>query len=434
MVMLTAVIAVLLFAATITLVIRKPRGLGIGWTASGGALLALLLGVVSLEDVREVTGMVWNATFTLIAIVIYSMLLDRIGFFEWCAIHVIRLARGNGKLLFLYTGVLGAAVSCFFANDGAVLILTPIVLAQMRALRLPEAMILPFVMACGFIADTTSIPLVISNLVNIISADYFGIGFAEYASVMLLPNLLALAASLGMLYLFYRKDIPSSYDLASLPKPREAVQHMGLFRLSWFLLGTLLAGFFLSETLGIPVSFIAGAASFLFVAAASMTKDISPACILKDAPWSVVIFSIGMYVVVYGLRNAGLTELLGSLVDLAARQGVWAAALGMGFLSAILSSVMNNLPSVMIGALAIDGTGASGAVREALVYANVIGCDLGPKMTPIGSLATLLWLHVLAQKDVRITWGYYFRTGVLLTLPTLFITLLGLWASLYLLR
>ncbi|WP_438445929.1 arsenic transporter [Gorillibacterium sp. sgz5001074] len=430
--MLTVITALALFAVTITLVIWQPKGLGIGWTAAGGALLALAAGAVTLEDVREVTSIVWNATFTLIAIVIYSMILDRVGFFEWCALHVIRLAGGNGVRLFLYTSLLGAGVSFFFANDGAVLILTPIILAQMRALRLPDAMILPFVMAGGFISDTTSIPLVISNLVNIISADYFGIGFARYASVMLLPNLFSLAASLAVLYLFYRKDIPAAYDLSALKKPEEAVRHMGMFRLSWYLLAVLLAGFFLSEPTGIPVSFIAGTAALLFVAAAAWTKSVSPKETLKEAPWSVVIFSIGMYVVVYGLRNAGLTELLGGLVEAAAKQGLWAAAAGMGFLSAGLSSVMNNLPSVMIGALAIDETSATGLLRETLAYANVIGCDLGPKMTPIGSLATLLWLHVLAKKDIRIGWGYYFRTGVVLTLPTLFFTLLGLWVSLLL--
>lgn len=432
--MLTAVLSLILFTVTITLVIWQPRGLGIGWTASGGAVLALALGVVTYRDVIEVTGIVWNATFTLIAIVIYSLLLDRIGFFEWCALHVIRLAGGNGLLLFLFTGLLGSGVSFLFANDGAVLILTPIILAQMRALRLPDAMIVPFVMAGGFISDTTSIPLVISNLVNIISADFFGIGFARYASVMLLPNAFSLLASMGMLYLVYRKEIPLSYDLAVLRKPSEAIKHMGLFRLSWLLLAILLAGFFLSGQIGIPVSFVAGAAALLFVTAAALSRSVSPVQTLKEAPWSVVIFSIGMYVVVYGLRNAGLTQHLGTLVDRMAAEGIWAASIGMGFLSALLSSVMNNLPSVMIGALAIHGTSAAGAIQEALAYANVIGCDLGPKMTPIGSLATLLWLHVLAKKGIRIGWGYYFRTGVLLTVPTLFITLAGLWVSLTLLH
>ena len=133
-----------------------------------------------------------------------------------------------------------------------------------------------------------------------------------------------------------------------------------------------------------------------------------------------------MYLVVYGLRNAGLTNYLTELLNACAHYGVWGAALGTGFITAILSSIMNNMPTVLVGALAIDATSTSGVVREAMVYANVIGADLGPKITPIGSLATLLWLHVLDAKNIHIAWGYYFRVGIVLTLPILFVTLCAL--------
>ncbi|MEG3180808.1 arsenic transporter [Sphingomonas sp. LT1P40] len=418
--------ALAIFAVTIALVIWQPRGLGIGWSALGGAAVALLVGVVSLADVPVVWGIVWNATATFVAIIIVSLLLDEAGFFEWAALHVARWGGGNGRTLFVLIVLLGAAVSALFANDGAALILTPIVIAMLRALGYGDRATLAFVMAAGFIADTASLPLIVSNLVNIVSADFFSIGFADYASVMVPVDLASIAATLGVLLLFFRRDIPARYDVAQLRAPVDAIRDAATFKAGWIVLAALLAGFFLLEPLGVPVSAVAAAGAALLLVIAARGHVIETRKVMRGAPWQVVIFSLGMYLVVYGLRNAGLTDHLAILLDASAQGGIWGAAFGTGVIAALLSSVMNNMPTVLVGALSIEATQASGAVREAMIYANVIGCDLGPKITPIGSLATLLWLHVLGQKGIRIGWGYYFRVGVTLTVPVLLVTLAAL--------
>lgn len=417
-------LAISVFLITLIFVIWQPKGLQIGTTAIIGAIAALFLGVVSLDDVWIVTDIVWDATLAFIGIILLSMVLDEIGFFEWAALKMVRLSRGNGHLMFVYVLVLGAVVAALFANDGAALILTPILLAKMKHLEMKPLAVFAFLMAGGFIGDSASNPLVISNLTNIVTAGYFDIGFWEYAKNMFLPNLLAIIASLVVLWLYFRKDIPTHINVKHLATPESVIKNHTMFRLSWWFLGLLMIGYFIGDYFNLPVSLFALGGALLFLAIANHYKATKPIMTIKAAPWQVVWFSIGLYVVVYGLKNAGLTEIIASWITELSTQGTTEAVIGTGFLSAIMSSVMNNMPTIMIMDIAIDHVGYVG--NEALVYANILGSNLGPKMTPIGSLATLLWLHVLSQKGVKIGWGEYMKVGLVITPPVLLTALLGL--------
>jgi len=415
------ILASAIFIITLIFVIWQPRDLQIGTTAVTGAIVALVVGVVSFSDVLIVTNIVWDATLSFIGIIILSMVLDEIGFFEWCALKMAKFSNGNGMKMFVYSILLGAFVSALFANDGAALILTPILLAKMRILKLNMKSIVAFLLAGGFISDSASLPLVFSNLTNIVTANYFNIGFGEYIANMIVPYIVSVLASIAFLWLLLRKDIPKKVDISLLKEPETAIKDMRLFKLSWVFLAVLLAGYFVGDAYDLPVAVFALGGGVLFLVIATLFKSVEPVHIIKEAPWQVVWFSIGLYIVVYGLKNAGLTDYLTLILQDLSTRGDTVAIIGTGFLSAFLSAIMNNMPTVMIMDIALQDI-----PNQALAYANIIGCNLGPKMTPFGSLATLLWLHVLAKKGVNISFAQYSKFGLIITPPVLLIVLLAL--------
>ncbi|MCT7577959.1 arsenic transporter [Aliarcobacter butzleri] len=413
-------IPVCIFLVTLFLIITQPKGLQIGTTAILGAIVALILGVVSINDVLDVTNIVWDATLAFIGIIILSLVLDEIGFFEWCALKMAKFSKGSGIRMFIYSILLGSFVSALFANDGAALILTPILLAKMRVLQLSTKTIIAFLLAGGFISDSASLPFVFSNLTNIVTANYFNIGFVDYFLNMIVPFIVSVIASIVFLWLILRKDIPKKVDVRLLKEPKSVIKNMNLFYFSWFFLAFLLSAYALGDIYKLPISFFALGGALVLLIIASLTKSVNAKNIIKEAPWQIVWFSIGLYIVVYGLKNAGLTEYLTTILNYLVLQGDTIAIISTGFISAILSAVMNNLPTIMIMDIALKDI-----PNEALAYANIIGCNLGPKMTPFGSLATLLWLHVLAKKGIKISFWEYSKFGLIITPPVLLLVLLA---------
>ncbi|HWI52390.1 MAG TPA: arsenic transporter [Symbiobacteriaceae bacterium] len=425
-----AVAAPAIFAFTLYLVLARPKNLDTGLAALIGAMLALFAGVITLADVRTVAGIVWDATFALIAIVVISVVLDQAGLFRWAALQMARRAGGDGRSIFLAVILLGAVVSTLFTNDATVLILTPIVYEMLAALGFDHRMMLPYMMACGFVADSMSIPLAVSNLTNMITARYFSLDFGRFALLMLIPTVACLGATVLVLRWYFRREIPARYDLAVLQDPAAAIRDPFLFRVGLGVLGAMVIAFFINSTLmRMPVSFVIATGALVLLIASMKNRVVKPLAVVRQAPWHVVIFALGMYLVVYGLGNAGLTGWSAALLDRLLAMGPAAAVIGTGVLVALFSSLMNNLPGVMLGCLALAAAGATGAVHDGMVLANVIGSDIGPKLTPIGSLATLIWLHSLQLRGMKITWQYYLKVGLIITPPVLLAALGALWAS-----
>lgn len=431
--------AIGLFVGTLLLILWRPKGLGIGYIAMLGGAVGLLTGIISFGNLWVVWQLVWNPTLTFLSLVTTVMLLERAGFFRWGALHVARFGRGSSIRLFPLVVLLGACISAFFANDGAALMLTPIVLSILLALGWEPKGALAFVLATGFVADATSLPLITSNLTNILSAQYFSIPYDRYALVMVPVDVVALGATLLCLQIYFRRDLNRRYRIQDLPAPKLAIQDKRLFRLAFPVLTATLLAYFLTGADHVPISAITGAGALVLMVASVWPLPNHRAWrwhqlrgVIREAPWQVILFSIGMYVVVFGLRNAGLLDLISESLLWLSHGGIFAVTLGLGSLSALLSAILNNLPAILMVSIGIhDASLTSPTLHEAAVYANIVGCDLGPKMTPIGSLATLLWLHSLASKGERISWRTYLRFGLIVTPPVLIVTLLGLAAWLF---
>lgn len=425
--------AIAIFLLTLTLVIWQPRGLGIGFSAIAGATLALVTGVVRWQDLLSIWALVGGATLTLVALLIISLILDAAGFFQWLALILARLGMGSGRLLFCLVILLGALLTAFLTNDGTALIWTPTILEMLLCLGFNRRATLAFVFATGFIADATSSPLAVSNLVNMISTDYFQIGFWRYALVMIPVNFVAIAVSLGVMWFYFDRDIPKDYSLQDLPLPVTAICDSLVCRWSLPILGLLLIGYLVASWLAIPVFVIAGFCALMMLALAGRwfaprpTSVIDLRQILQAAPWQVILFSLGMYLVVLGLHHDGITSLLTELLVKLSGWGVTIAAIGTGGFAMLLAGVFNNLPTVLVNTLAMpDASQINPVVREVMVYATILGCNIGAKITPIGSLSTLLWFGILADKGFYISWVEYVRLAFLLTLSVLLASLLAL--------
>ncbi|AKA48563.1 arsenical pump membrane protein [uncultured archaeon] len=414
-----------IFALTLFLVIKRPYGIGIGYSALLGAGITLALGITTFRDVEIVWGIVWNATFTLVAIIIASLIFDEAGFFEYLAVKFVRFSKGSGRRLFVFIILLGALISAFFANDGTALVLTPIVYSILVRIGAKKEGILPFIMATGFIADAASMPFVVSNLVNIVTASYFSISFLEYSIVMLIPDLVAILSSIAFLWIFYRKSIITEYD-HEVTFSREEIRDPLVFRIAAPFIIILVTVYALGGAIGIPVALISVPAVAILTIISIMSRKIDVKSAIMNAPWQIVLFSLGMYIIVFGMGREGVTVVLANVVSHLQNLPGPLSVLSSGLFFALVAALMNNMPSVMIINLSLSHLSAS----SMMIYTNVIANDIGPKFTVIGSLATLLWIHSLEKKKVaRVSGLYYTKVGLAVGLPVLSLTLISLWLT-----
>ncbi len=436
-----AVAAIAVFAVTLFLMIKHPWGLRLGYAAGIGAVASLLLGTVSLGQAAQSFLDIWDAALAFLGIIALSVTLDAMGFFRWAALRVVKLARGSGLRLYFYIALLTAAVSILFANDSAVLILTPIVLEIVTCLGINKRSKLAYLFTAGLIADTAAMPLITSNPINILSADYFNYSFIDHLIFMGPIAIATLLGSLLLIYLFFRKQIPKTFDVQaadSLIKGKPAISP-SLLKITLVTLVAIDIGYVLTSLGRFPVSLVISGGAIFLVAVYGVTLKRNSSVngenkgligLARDINWDIVLFMLSIFIVVQGLETAGVTNLLASaLVEtskLPSALGVFAPSMVV----TVGASFMNNWPMTILGLLSIHQAAVTGPTLTNLVFSNIIGNNLGPHFFPLGSLAILMWLQIMRRKGVTISLKEYLKVGATLSIAQVAIASIVLWVEL----
>jgi arsenical pump membrane protein len=407
--LLTSVIGVLTLAGIMT----RPFRWNEAQIAMGGAAALLLLGLIRPGDAALTLLRDWNTFLFFLGMMTLSALAETAGLFDWLAVQAARLAGRSAARLFLNVFLLGMLITMIFSNDATALILTPIVYVLATRLRLP---VLPFLFACTFIADTASFLLPISNPINIIVMSRFPLSLPAFLRLLLLPSLVVIALNLGVFYLLYRRQLRGSFDLGHLPTLAQAVPHRGYFRYTLGVLALVAPAYVLASAYQFPLSVVSVAGGALLLAGALAWKRTTWLAAGKGISWSIFGFIAGMFVVVRAIEDTGLTASLGGLLLHLSGGTSFGAVLTGTVASALGTNLINNVPMAVVLNSAL-GTiqHAAPAIRNGFVAATIFGCDLGPNLTTVGSLATILWLLILRQRDVDVSGLDYFKVGILVT-------------------
>ncbi|EAI4019634.1 arsenic transporter [Campylobacter coli] len=419
-------LAFFIFLSTLVLLFWRPWNLPIWVFSSLGAFFVFIFQLVDFKDACFVFSLVWDSSLTLVGLIILSFSLEALGFFDFIASKILYFSREKNqekiyistKKMMLFLLIFVFFLSAFFANDGAILIITPIVLALFSTLKnyKESAILSAFLLSVSFLCDASSNALIISNLTNIITANYFNLDFLEFAKTMFLPNLFVLLSTIIMVFLIFAKILPKGLEINILSNDCISVK---LFIFCVIYLIFFVSSFFIGEIYNLNASFFAVSGALLFWFFVCFLKKREALKIIKNVPWGIFAFSFGLYMVVFSLHKVGISDILIFIYDILAQNAI-TAIFGTGFISAFLSSVFNNLPMALIGDLALKN------FPQSMVYAHLLGVNIGPKLTPIGSLATLLWLGLLAKKGIEISFWKYCKFGFLITLPVLTCSLFAL--------
>ncbi len=393
---------------TILLILVRPFGWREAWWAVLGALTLILLHSISPHAALQAVAKGLDVYLFLAGMMIMSELARREGVFDWLARHAVKTANGSNSRLFTLIYAVGTIVTILLSNDATAVVLTPAVLAAVRAARAEPV---PYLFICAFIANAASFVLPISNPANLVVYHGQMPALATWLLTFLVPSLVAIVATFVVLRLLSHRLLSNALE-RSLPIPvLQPAARLTLWGIALLAIALLTASA-LNIDLGWPAC-VCGLLVMLLVALRDKEVILDVA---KEVSWSVLPLVAGLFVVVESLGNTGILAWSERMFHQFSSQ-----PLTIAFAIAFASNLMNNLPVGLLGGAAIQASRLAGPARDAVL----IGVDLGPNLSASGSLATILWLMAIRREGLEIGFWRFFRWGVLVMPPAL---ALSIWA------
>jgi arsenical pump membrane protein len=435
---------VFVFIAAMLVIFWRPRGLNEAWPAAIGAIIIMLIGSVSRNDLLDIIEKIGGASITIIATIVMAVILESFGFFHWAAARLTSLSKGSGYRLYWNIQLLCFLMTLLFNNDGSILITTPLLIILLRNLRLKPHQMIPYLLSGALIATASSAPIGVSNIVNLIALKIVDMTLYMHTAMMFVPATLGLLFMSWLMFIVVKKKLPEKLPAAkdeidevffttkfhplkktlSVETKKKRTKLMLKVLLFVFVMRCLL---FVASYFAIPIEAVAVAGSVALLIWRWHHLGTSPADILKKTPWHILVFAFSMYVIIYGLHNAGLTQLLVNLCEPIVNQGLLQASFIMGGLVSILSNIFNNHPALMIGTITLSEMGLDPITLKTIYLANIIGSDIGSLLLPIGTLASLIWMHILRAHKIKVKWKDYLTVSILVIPLTTIVTLFFLY-------
>ncbi len=401
------IFGLVIVVATLAAIVIRPRGISEAWVALAGAALLVVGGFLPWGDVPKVLLGQANVFGFFLGLMAIAALADQAGVFQLLATLAARWARGSAFRLYLGIFALGTLTTLFLSNDATALILTPIVYALVTRLRLA---VLPFMFACTFIADTASFLLPVSNPTNILVLDAFGGGLLTFLHYLFLPALACVAINVGLFVALFHRQLRGHYTVPTMEK---GVGDERFLRYALISLGGIAVGYLLASALQWPLAFIALGGSAVLLVGALRYHQFSWQRLRSEISWSLFGFIAGLFLVVRAVERLGILAPLSQGLVRLAGSGSYPGVVGVAASAALGSNIINNVPMTLVMISALHGAPGVVAAHPAVIYATLLGVDLGPNLTTVGSLATMLWLVLLRRKGLEITTIDYVKLGLL---------------------